>query len=449
MLSNRSVAFPNLNITIKDTLKELIFFERSDCLSHEESLYWKDLLYRVIKVGTELEYALPQGVKKKDVLPQIIENLKPSYNINQLGPYGVLDVENEHCGFEVRVIGRQPYYQALLEQYKHIISVILNFGARTKYTCGLHYHLLAIGLNECVPEIILANFWNLVRRYAPSLKFMTSTGSKREALCRRRNHNSHLEMIHLCPSLRTMRDIQLHLHNSKIVPQHQNFFNLEHLKFSESGDIENFHIEFRFPDANLSAISVVVKMFLFLAMLFKAVEMSQFGLLHVGRTSEWKRKMALLDMLSNNNGNLASSDTSQITEVELDELRAGSQELLGLLKPLFVKFNNNPSYEILSFLAQTPVCLLRMQGSSWEQIDRMLQKRAEKQKITWDQMDRKIIRVIELALLTGLNSVQEWKKSLIRELRISSPELENRLTEYNYWRGLYWDAQLGSILFLT
>ena len=70
MIRYRSVAFPNLNINKKDTLKELIFFERSDCLSHEESLYWKDLLYRVIKVGTELEYALPQGVKKRMSSPK-------------------------------------------------------------------------------------------------------------------------------------------------------------------------------------------------------------------------------------------------------------------------------------------------------------------------------------------------------------------------------------------
>ncbi|MBD3289910.1 hypothetical protein GF337_13975, partial [candidate division KSB1 bacterium] len=389
-------------------MKELIFFERTDCLTQDDALYWKDLLYRVIKVGTELEYALPQGVKKKEVLPKITDALLPTNNINQLGRYGVLDVENEHCGFEIRVIGRQPYYKTLLNQYQHITSVISEFGVRTKYTCGLHYHLLAIGLNECMPEIILANFWNLVRRYAPSLKFMTSTGSKREALCRRRNHNSHLEMIRLCPGVRSMKDIQGHLNNSKIVPKHQNFFNLEHLEFSDSGDVSKFHVEFRFPDANLSAISVVAKIFLFLSMLIKSVEISQFGLIHVGRTSEWKRKMALLDMLSNNDGDLASSDTSKIADAELGELRAGSRELLGLLKPLFVKFDNNPCFSILSFLAETPVSLLRMQGYSWKQIETTLQKLAEKQKIEWDVLDRKIIRVIELSLLTGQKSVSEW-----------------------------------------
>ena len=42
-----------------------------------------------------------------------------------------------------------------------------------------------------MPEIILANLWNLTRRYAPELRFITSAGECREALCRRRNYTSH------------------------------------------------------------------------------------------------------------------------------------------------------------------------------------------------------------------------------------------------------------------
>ena len=64
------------------------------------------------------------------------------------------------------------------------------------------------GLRRTVPEIILANLWNLTRRYAPELKFLTSCGDSRQSLCRRRQYNSHMEMIWHSPGLETMEEIQ-------------------------------------------------------------------------------------------------------------------------------------------------------------------------------------------------------------------------------------------------
>ncbi len=107
----------------------------------------------------------------------------------------MLDVQKEHCGVEIRIIGRQPHFRALRQQYSQITQVLHDQGSRVRATCGLHFHLLTPGLAEPVPEIVLANLWNLTRRYAPELRFMTSGGDQREALCRRRNYTSHLEMV--------------------------------------------------------------------------------------------------------------------------------------------------------------------------------------------------------------------------------------------------------------
>lgn len=85
--------------------------------------------------------------------------------------------------------------------------------------------------------MILVNLWNLTRRYAPELKFLTSGGEKRTALCRRRNHNSHLEMVEHSPGTMSLAEIQAILHQSRTVPEHQNFLNLEHLGFLETGDV--------------------------------------------------------------------------------------------------------------------------------------------------------------------------------------------------------------------
>ncbi len=429
-------------------MKEPILFRRDDMLSHEQALYWKDLLYRTIKIGTEIEFAMPKGVKKNDFMPGLVEKLQPSKDLNNLGRHGVLDVVSEHCGIEIQVIGRQPYYTALLQQYKDIFA-LLPPGIRARPTCGLHYHVLTIGLAEPMPEIILANVWNLTRRYAPYLRFLTSAGDRMEALCRRRNYASHLEMVRYTPGIYSMRQIKEFLHESRRVPEHQNFLNLEHVTFNEDGTIKDFHIEFRFPDADLSPTSLVAKTFLFLAMVLKAVELSQYGVIHVGRYREWQRKIELLNMLSNNDGPLATSDTSAVTPEVIEELRVGCRELLELLKPLFARFEHNPSFEVLSLLAETPISLLRASGRDWEEIEALLAERAATPTEELDKTDRKLMRCIELAELTGYPAVEAWKWHAARELFLTPQELEKRLAKLDLLRGIRWDAQLGSVVFTS
>ncbi|MCK4333276.1 hypothetical protein KAX06_00655 [candidate division WOR-3 bacterium] len=142
-------------------MAELIFFKRPDILDEEHALYFKDLLFRTAKVGTELEFAMPKEVKREEFQPKVEALLKPSRSLAMLGESGVLDVAKEHCGAEVRIIGRYPYYDVLIDQYEHIISALLPLGIRARPTCGLHFHLLTTWFAHSIPEIVLANLWNL------------------------------------------------------------------------------------------------------------------------------------------------------------------------------------------------------------------------------------------------------------------------------------------------
>ncbi len=437
-------------------MKQPIIFRRDDCLNYEQAMYWKDLLYRTVKIGTEIEFALPKGVRKDDFMPPLVEALQPTRDLTNLGQYGVLDVVSEHCGLEIQVIGRQPYYPALVEQYRAILMPLIEQGVRARATCGLHFHLLTVGLSEPVPEIILANLWNLTRRYAPHLRFLTSGGERPDSLCRRRNYNSHLEMVKLTPGVMSMPEIQRYLKESNVVPEHQNFFNLEHVTFTDDGAVRDLHVEFRFPDADLAPTSIVAKTFLFLAMLLKSVEMSQYGVIHAGKIQEWRRKTDLLNMLSNNDGNLATSDTSQVTPEVIEELRAGCRELLELLKPIFVRFarvayeeaEEHPAFEVLGLLAETPISLLRVSGRDWSEIERLLSERAASTAAEWDKSDQRLIRLIELAELTGHTSPSAWKWEVAGELFLTPQELDRRLERLERRRGLRWDEKLGTMVFL-
>jgi hypothetical protein len=428
-------------------MKDPIVIRRKDSLQPAEAKFWKDLLYRAVKIGTELEVAPPKGSDRPTFETNIQKVLQPSENIELLGTNGVLDVKPEHCGVEIRIIGRQPHFTALLQQYQSITKSLREYGARPRPTCGLHFHLLTPGLAEPVPEIILANLWNLTRRYAPELKFITSCGETRQGLCRRRQYNSYLEMIWHSPALETMAEIQMNLKKSRIVPEHQNFLNLEHIRFTESGAILPFHLEFRFPDADISSYSITAKTFLFLALTLKAVDLSQYGLVHVGKITPWKRKIELLELLSNNEGNLATSDTSGVTEEIIEELRQGCYELLDLIMPTFERFQSDAPFEILMALSERPISLLRCEGYSWDGIDDFLASRGNLDEVGVDQIDQRLMQRIELGEWAGMSSQDAWHWHAARELNLTPPDLEKRLRKLETLRGLHWDGRQGTMVF--
>lgn len=433
-----------------------ILIRRKDTLSAEEAFYWKDLFYRTIKIGTELEAAPPKGVSDTaEFINKVEKALSPSGSMELLGSNGVFDIVKEHCGIEIRVIGRQPHFRVLQKQYQQIMETLSSLQARIRPTCGLHFHVLTPGLAEPVPEIILANLWNVTRRYAPELRFITSCGDSRDALCRRRNHTSHLEMVRHSPINFSMAEIHQKLKESLIVQEHQNFLNLEHLAFNPDGSILPFHLEFRFPDADLSATSVTAKTFLFFAMILKAVDLSQYGVIHVGKIKPWRRKTELLDWISNNDGSLATSDTSRISDEVLEELRNGGRELLDLLSPTFEWFHDstlsftNPALEVLNSLAEQPISLLRCAGYNWQEIETYLNNKINHNRTTAEGLDQRLMQRIELGEWTNLPSKEAWQWHAARELFLTPQELEGKLAHLHTVRGLRWEPKRGTLVFTS
>lgn len=429
-------------------MKDPIFLRRTDILPVDEAKYWKDMLYQVSKIGMELEVAPPKGCERPVFETAVNDQLAPSGTFNSLGVNGVLDVSKEHCGIEIRVIGRQPHFRSMQKQLSSIMNVLLQQGARARSTCGLHFHLLTPGLAEPVPEIILANLWNLVRRYSPELRFLTSGGESRHALCRRQNYTSHIEMVRHSPANMRMSEIQRALKESDVVPEHQNFFNLENIRFTETGSISDFHLEFRFPDADLSATSVTAKAFLFLAMLLISVDLSQYGVIHVGKIVPWRRKTYLLGILNNNNGDLATSDTSALTDEMIEELRQGCHELLDLLMPTFERFDDGQPLEVLHYLSEQPVSLMRCAGYNWQEIEALLSRRAAQDDSGLDETDRKLMQYVELGEWTRMTSIESWKWNASRELYLTPQDLERRLERLKDLRGMRWDDAKGTVLFV-
>ena len=422
-----------------------IFQARDDCLSVIDARYYQDLLYRTIKIGTELEFALPKGVLREDFQPRIEAFMEPSGDMNQLGRLGVYKVINEHCGVEVLIIGRHPHWESLVDQYSQIIYTLLEENVRMRPTCGFHFHLLQVGASESIPEIILANLWNIFRLFAPGLKFLTSGGGKRDSLCRRRQHNAHQEFIKLCPTRHHMREIQAALKASMDVPEHQNFFNLEHIAFTDEGEIGTMHMELRFPDGDLCPVSITAKTFLFLTMLLKAVEISKFGLLDVEKDPSWEKNVELLDHISNNDGRLAASDTADITDKMLEEYRENGRALLRFLKSVFLIFDN-PAEVILKELVEMPVSLRRISGRDWLEIDSELANMVAPLH-TPDEIDHELLKIIELSLLAEEKNEEIWLTKVAEQLQTNRPGIIQRL-QFLINRDPVWSEEIGSMVFL-
>ncbi len=421
------------------------FQKRQDCLSVSEASYYQDLLYRTVKIGTELEFAFPKGILREEFQPKIEQFMEPSQDMNRLGRLGVFNVIKEHCGIELQIIGRHPHWESLVEQYSQIVLPLLDQHIRMRPTCGFHFHILQVGSSEDIPEIILANLWNMFRIFAPGLKFLTSGGATREGLCRRRQHNAHQEMIKLCPTKLHMKEIQQKLVTSFDVPEHQNFFNLEHITFADTGNVNPLHIELRFPDGDLCPVSITAKTFLFLTMLLKAVEISKFGLLDVENDSSWARNGELLDLISNNDGKLASSDTSKITDTILNEYQSNGAALLRFLQSIFLILDN-PSETILKDLVQTPISLRRISGKSWIEInDELVSLIAPLHPL--DATDHELIKIIELGLVTEHPEEKSWYKYVAKQQKISAKAVKQRLQFLNN-RDPVWNCETGSIVFL-
>jgi hypothetical protein len=177
------------------------------------------------------------------------------------------------------------------------------------------------------------------------------------------------------------------------------------------------------------------------------VECAKYGLIHVGKIQEWKRKVELLDKLSNNDGDLATSDTSNLASTDIEDLSSGCEEMLEFLKPSFARFEN-PSFSVLRHLARRPVSFMRSDGMSWEDIEESLSSIASEERTRQlDSIDEKLVRIIELGEMKGVQDDEKWLNRVADTLWIPRADLDLRLNRLKR-RKPVWDAETGSYIFL-
>ncbi|MCD4749403.1 MAG: hypothetical protein K8R59_08510, partial [Thermoanaerobaculales bacterium] len=107
-----------------------------------------------------------------------------------------------------------------------------------------------------------------------------------------------------------------------------------------------------------------------------------------------------------------------------------------------------PAFEVLSLLAERPLSLLRSSGLDWVEIEELLSRRAAVTFGELDGIDHRLSRFIELGELAGHTMPGPWRSEAAKRLRLSAEDLEKRLERLDGWRGLKWDPQLGTMVFV-
>lgn len=402
---------------------------------------WSGTFFRKLLVGVELEFAPPSGVETKAARQELARRLEASGNYLEPGPLGVFDVQKEHCGLEVRMVGREPHFDSLVAQYGKVVRHILEMELRILGTTGMHHHLILTRTASPLPCIILANLYSLTRAFAPYLRYMTSSGPGRGNLTRTRKNTSHLGFAGTCPCSLGMPEIQEKFRTDRNIPEHQNFFNLEHVRFG-GGGVKRFHVEMRFPEMDMSPSSIAAKQMLMLALALKAVEVSGYGLLDCCADEEqWERTRELLDLLGNTDGKYAYSDTSGVTDEVICELRAGSRKLLALLSGQLE--NLDPwARQVLYKLAEKPVSLMRCEGLDWRAIEEDLSPYLFS---GWSfRFETRLMRLIDMVELCGQASERQWLQSAAALLKTRQSRVKSVLDTMRRRKRIQWDETVGA-----
>ncbi len=412
----------------------------------------------------------------RNIRAAIEKELRPTNFVGEYGPSGVYKVTTDGSllpdgGIEIATVGRRPQFYTLYESMKRIMGLCQQYGAYTNERCSIHIHLLAshltagfnkddrggefvrgeiTELEKPVPEIILANFHQLIRKFHCALIWLGVAGTDMKHLTRwEKFRKPILDFSALRMGMPSVVEAVTGMKMSK--PKYA-LMNYAYLKFDEQGNIPRLHVEARYLDGMFSPSVVAAHAILIYALMLKAVEMSRFGILESGDREYMTRQREILKHLCNNDGGYDGnrhSDT-RLLEPYIPMLQEQSLQLIRLVKN--VLNDEAPADRILRALARKPVALRLIEGQSWEQIEADLGPEEDEKPGPFHQL---LTQIIDTASVNECQTVEEWAEEVTRsiaqeqglgsqKLATVKHEIETYIDRELASGRLFWSKELGS-----
>lgn len=365
-------------------------------------------------------------------------------------------------GMEIITVGRRIDYWEFYNMSKAIIDEAVRVGAYLNERTGSHMHLLTtyyadnnIGkfvteLEKTMPEIILANFHQLCRRYQNPITWMTMALDNPNNMTRWEKFR--VSILGISPVQRdmvTLRDKVAHDAGGR----KYGWVNYNEMRFDAAGDITAFHVELRGADSTMCPSYYAALACLYVAFAIKAVEISKYGLLKIGdEKSGWiKKAQQAKNTIMNNMGGYDGpriSDTSEAIHFREYFIEEG-MDMLTQMKGILMRIG--PAYDVLSKLILKPPALYRCEGISWADIEKDIEVVISQS----GKLDNKLQEIIDLHLLEECENIDEWVKcatEIIQEENqndideLSENDVKD-FTELKMRDGLIiWSDSIGSVI---
>lgn len=372
---------------------------------------------------------------------RMTRDLKPSQSYGTVNASGVHSIVQDGSllgkkGAEIVTIGRRPDYWEFFKMSQQIIDLATQNHAYVNERCSIHAHLLAsyygklyngkdgsikdggVGIPNQIsemekemPEIILANFHQLCRRYQNTITWMTMGLDNPKHMTRWEKFRvSVLPFSAISNSMLRVRDeVSANAGGNKY-----GWVNYNNVGFTGSGNVNRFHVEMRVMDGLMSPSAVAALSCLYYAMMIKAVEISRYGVMEVGDKDWLSNAQTIKDDLLNNMKNYQDGDrfgdTSRLSR-HFEVLISEGFDLISQMKHILMRIG--PSYEVLEKLVERPCALRRCDGDDWVTIEKDLAV-----EMTHDDMlINKLSEIIDLRLVDQCKDEVEWVAEAIGLLR--------------------------------
>jgi hypothetical protein len=422
----------------------LLFNDRLGKLSTRDCEYWQMMFRKILKVGEEFEVQAPSNVDLDDIYDYFNSAFNPSRSIHNHGRHGIKEVMGDGSvphGVEVVTVGKRFDWKTFYQMNQHIMDNFHKHDIHTSHHTGMHIHLLAgytnnemTELERNVPEIILANFYQLHRIFAPELYWIASGGCQDYAITRyvlfRRPPfdfsatNTPMSVIREEMSERYGKYQMVNLNHSRIAGR----------------EIKQFHVEIRHPDTHLSPAVSTALVALEVALLHKAIDLSQCGIISI-KQDEYDFKKSIFDKFVNFGTGDRESDSTDLDQEDIENLQLRTSAMVRWLKGEI--YNINPvAYDILKKIAVTPSSLMRISGMSWSQID---EKIYTPRMIDRENVD-KLLEMIVLQQITDCGTDGEWINKASERLRLPIEKTNQLLKDMSHERVMVFDDELGGYM---
>jgi hypothetical protein len=421
----------------------------------------------------------------RHIREQVEKLLKPTNFVGQCGESGVYKVVRDGSldgdgGIEIATVGRRVEFGSLYEMISNIMNMCEERGAFVNERCSIHIHLLASYLtpgfssdgkpaddagskfikNEVtelerpMPEIIIANFHQLIRRYHCALVWLSSAGVSNDQFTRWEKFRK--SILPYSAVRHRMGTVTANVGTASKSKRKYAMMNYEQMKFNKAGDVSRLHVEGRYMDGNLSPAVVVSHACLLYGLMLKAVEISKYGVLQSGNKDYMDLQNEMYNNLCNSDGPWDGSRFSDTKSLQpyIADLKKQSRQLVRLVKSTLGE--HSPADEVLSKLAEKPLTYHLMEKKSWKDIEESLLP--EYQHV--NTMEGSILQLVELGAICECENSDEWIETAAHELlaehagqpeelNVGRESLQAYVSQLTARRRIHWSKKLGGFVSST